>query len=142
MAETRPASITRPPVTAPIPSGKTVSFVHCGVAVCDTIAAAIKNAASILGWKVDVVASDGTPASVQAAWASVVRLHPDVAFGSGFDRALFASEASQLASMKVPVWTGLHWTARGRALPWPSSARARCPWWVSRWPPGSWPALG
>ena len=45
VAETRPASINLPPVTAPIPSGKTVSFVHCGVAVCDTIAAAIKNAA-------------------------------------------------------------------------------------------------
>ncbi len=118
VAETRPASINLPPVTAPIPSGKTVSFVHCGVAVCDTIAVAIKNAASILGWKVNVVASDGTPASVQAAWASVVRLHPDVAFGSGFDRALFASEASQLASMKVPVmdWSTLDSPGQGITL--------------------------
>jgi ABC-type sugar transport system substrate-binding protein len=107
VAETRPASINLPPVTAPIPSGKTVSFVHCGVAVCDTIAAAIKNAASILGWKVDVVASDGTPASVKAAWDTVVRLHPDVAFGSGFDHTLFASEALQLQAMHVPV---MNWT--------------------------------
>jgi hypothetical protein len=45
VAETRPASIKLPPVTTPIPSGKTVTFVHCGVAVCDAIAVAIKNAA-------------------------------------------------------------------------------------------------
>ena len=107
VAEARPASIGLPAFTQPIPAGKTVSFVHCGVAVCDTIAAAIKNAAAILGWKVDVIPTNGTPASIKAAWDSVVRLHPDVAFGSGFDRALFASEASQLAAMHVPV---MNWT--------------------------------
>jgi ribose transport system substrate-binding protein len=108
VAEARPASINLPPVAATIPPGKTVSFVHCGVAVCDTIAAAIKNAAAVLGWKVDVIPSNGTPASVKAAWDSVVRLHPDVAFGSGFDHTLFASEALQLQSMHVPV---MNWTS-------------------------------
>ena len=106
-AEARPTSIGLPPFSQAIPSGKTVTFVHCGVAVCDTIAAAIKNAADVLGWKVDVIPTNGTPASVKAAWDTVVRLHPAVAFGSGFDRALFASEASQLAAMHVPV---MNWT--------------------------------
>jgi ribose transport system substrate-binding protein len=115
VAEARPASVSLPTVRAPIPSGKTVSFVHCGVAVCDTIAAAIKNAAAVLGWKVDVIPTNGTPASVKAAWDNVVRLHPDVAFGSGFNRALFASEAAQLASMKVPVmdWSTLDSPGQG-----------------------------
>jgi ribose transport system substrate-binding protein len=112
VAEARPTSINLPPITRPIPSGETISFVHCGVAVCDTIAAAIKNAASIVGWKVDVVPTNGTPASVKSAWDSVVRLHPAVAFGSGFDRALFASEDSQLASMHVPV---MNWTTTDTA---------------------------
>ncbi len=67
VAEARPASVSLPTVSTPIPSGKTVSFVHCGVAVCDTIAAAIKNAAAVLGWKVDVIPTNGTPASVKAA---------------------------------------------------------------------------
>jgi hypothetical protein len=107
VAEARPASMNLPPVTAPIPSGKTVTFVHCGVAVCDTIAAAIKNAAAVLGWKVDVIPTNGTPASVKAAWDTVVRLHPAVAFGSGFDHTLFASEALQLQAMHVPV---MNWT--------------------------------
>ena len=115
VAEARPASVSLPTVRAPIPSSKTVSFVHCGVAVCDTIAAAIKNAAAVLGWKVDVIPTNGTPASVKAAWDNVVRLHPDVAFGSGFNRALFASEAAQLASMKVPVmdWSTLDSAGQG-----------------------------
>jgi ABC-type sugar transport system substrate-binding protein len=115
VAEARPASVSLPTVSTPIPSGKTVSFVHCGVAVCDTIAAAIKNAAAVLGWKVDVIPTNGTPASVKAAWDTVVRLHPAVAFGSGFNRALFASEASQLASMKVPVmdWSTLDSPGQG-----------------------------
>jgi ABC-type sugar transport system substrate-binding protein len=115
VAEARSASINLPPVTAPIPSGKTVTFVHCGVAVCDTIAAAIKNAATVLGWKVDVIPTNGTPASVKAAWDTVVRLHPAVAFGSGFNRSLFASEAAQLASMKVPVmdWSTLDSPGQG-----------------------------
>ena len=115
VAEARPASINLPPVTASIPSGKTVTFVHCGVAVCDTIAAAIKNAAAVLGWKVDVIPSNGTPASVKAAWDTVVRLHPAVAFGSGFDHTLFASEALQLQAMHVPVmnWTTTDTTGQG-----------------------------
>jgi ABC-type sugar transport system substrate-binding protein len=115
VAEARPTSIGLPPFSQAIPSGKTVTFVHCGVAVCDTIAAAIKNAAAILGWKVDVIPTNGTPASVKAAWDTVVRLHPALAFGSGFDRALFASEASQLAAMHVPVmnWTTTDTTGQG-----------------------------
>ena len=118
VAEARPTSIGLPPFSQAIPSGKTVTFVHCGVAVCDTIAAAIKNAAAILGWKVDVIPTNGTPASVKAAWDTVVRLHPAVAFGSGFDRALFASEASQLAAMHVPVmnWTTTDTTGQGLAF--------------------------
>ena len=107
-AEARPTSTGLPPVTKPIPTGKTVSFVHCGVAVCDTIVTALKSEAAILGWKVDVVPSDGSPASVKAAWDTVVRLHPDVAFGSGFNHTLFASEALQLQSMHVPI---MNWTS-------------------------------
>jgi ribose transport system substrate-binding protein len=109
VAEKRPTTIGLPPVTTAIPAGKTVSFVHCGVAVCDTIVSALKNAAGVLGWKVDPVASNGTPASVKSAWDSVVRLRPDAAFGSGFNRSLFASEATQLSSMHVPIldWSTL-----------------------------------
>jgi ABC-type sugar transport system substrate-binding protein len=106
-AEQHPTSMNLPRTSKAIPSGETVSFVNCGVAVCDTIAQALKNATSVLGWKLDVIPSDGTPAGVKAAWDAVVRLHPAVAIGSGFDHTMFASEALQLEAMHVPV---LNWT--------------------------------
>ena len=82
-----PTSMDLPTTTKPIPTGKTVTFVHCGVEVCSTIAAAIKYATSVLGWKSKVVPSDGSPTGVKAAWDTVVRSSPDAAFSSGFSKA-------------------------------------------------------
>ena len=139
VAKTRAASINLPQVTMFIPSGKTVTFVYCGVAVCDAIAAAIKNAAAILGRKVDVIPTNGTPASVKAAWGMVVRLHPAVASGSGVDHSLFASEAMQLQAMYVPV---MNWTITdtlGQGITFVHGGLSRCPWSVTGWPLGSSP---
>lgn len=108
-ATTLPTQLGLPKHEKPIPSGKSVAFVHCGVAVCNTVADAIKNAAGILGWKTTVVPTNGTPASVKAAWKNVARMNPDVVFNSGFDKALFAAELKQLAAKDIPVfsWTSL-----------------------------------
>ena len=98
-----PKSLGLPQTSKPIPTGKTVTYVHCGVDVCSTIAKAIKNAADVLGWKTKIVASDGSPGSVKAAWDTVVRIHPAAAFGSGFPSAMYASEVKQLKAEGVPV---------------------------------------
>jgi ribose transport system substrate-binding protein len=87
----------------PIPTGKTVTYVHCGVDVCTTIGKAIKNAADVLGWKTKVIPSDGSPGSVKAAWDTVVRMKPAAAFGSGFPTAMYASEVKQLKAAGIPV---------------------------------------
>jgi len=104
-AATLPTKMGLPASEKPIPTGKTVTFVHCGVEVCSTIGKAIENAASILGWTVKVVPSDGTPAGIKKAWDSVVKLKPDAAFSSGFDRALYAGELKKLKAMNVPVFS-------------------------------------
>jgi ribose transport system substrate-binding protein len=98
-----PSTLGLQPTAKPIPAGKTVTYVHCGVDVCSTIASAIKNAAKVLHWNVKIVPSDGSPQSVKSAWDTVVRLHPAVAFGSGFPSLMFSSEVKQLKSMGVPV---------------------------------------
>jgi ribose transport system substrate-binding protein len=100
-----PTSMDLPTTTKPIPTGKTVTFVHCGVEVCSTIVDAIKSATSILGWNLKVVPSDGSPTGVKAAWDSVVRISPDAAFSSGFSKALFSSELQQLNSKNIPVFS-------------------------------------
>lgn len=116
--DTQPTSLNLPPVTKPIPSGKTVTFVHCGVDVCTTIADAIKNAAGILGWQTTVIPSAGTPSTVKAAWDTVVRDHPSVAFDSGFDNSVFASELAQLKATNTPVmeWSVTDSPGNGVAL--------------------------
>ena len=100
-----PTSMNLPASTKPIPTGKTVTFVHCGVEVCSTIVDAIKNATSVLGWNLKVVPSDGTPTGVKAAWDNVVRTSPNAAFSSGFSKALFGSELQQLNSKNIPVFS-------------------------------------
>jgi ribose transport system substrate-binding protein len=99
-----PNTLGLPATTKPIPSGKTVTYVHCGVDVCTTIANAIKSAASVLGWKAKIVPSDGSPGSVKQAWDTVVRLKPAAAFGSGFPSVMFKSEVNQLSADKIPVF--------------------------------------
>jgi ribose transport system substrate-binding protein len=99
-----PTKLGLPATGKAIPTGKTVTYVHCGVDVCSTIAKAIKNAASVIGWNAKIVASDGSPASVKSAWAQVVRMKPAAAFGSGFPSSLFASEAKQLKADNTPVF--------------------------------------
>jgi ribose transport system substrate-binding protein len=100
---TPPSELGLPPTEKPIPSGKTVTYVHCGVDVCSTIAKAIKNSADILGWNTRIIASDGSPASIKAGWGQVVRMKPDVAFGSGAPSATYKAEVGQLEAAGIPV---------------------------------------
>jgi len=100
---TPPSTLGLQTTSKPIPSGKTVTYVHCGVDVCSTIGKAIKNAADVLGWKVKVIPSDGSPGSVKQAWDTVVRMKPAAAFGSGFPSAMYSSEVKQLKADGIPV---------------------------------------
>jgi ribose transport system substrate-binding protein len=100
---TPPSELGLPPTEKPIPSGKTVTYVHCGVDVCSTIVKAIRNSADILGWNLKVIPSDGSPASIKAGWGQVVRLGPDVAFGSGAPSATYKAELGQLEAAGIPV---------------------------------------
>ena len=102
-AMTPPNTLRLEPTGKPIPTGKTVTYVHCGVDVCTTIGKAIKNAADVLGWKTKVIPTDGSPASVKAAWDTVVRMKPAAAFGSGFPSVMFKSEVNQLKADNIPV---------------------------------------
>jgi ribose transport system substrate-binding protein len=113
-AEQFPTDLGLPKSEKPIPTGKTVTYVHCGVEVCTTIADAIKYAAKPFGWNVKIVPSNGTPASVKAAWGNVVRLKPDAAFGSGFDKTLYSAEMKKLNALNVPV---MSWATLDSTLP-------------------------
>ncbi len=94
----KPTSMGLPAITKPIPTGKKVVYVHCGVAACTVLADGAKKAAAILGWKYQTIATDGTPESVKKAWQTANRLKADVVLGSGYDRSIYEAELKELVA--------------------------------------------
>src|SRR3954452_12476130 len=56
------------PIGVPVPTGKKVTFISCGTPTCNLEADIIKTATDKLGWSFSVIASDGTPEKIKAAW--------------------------------------------------------------------------
>ncbi|MGI5129910.1 substrate-binding domain-containing protein [Pseudonocardia sp. CA-107938] len=89
-ASTRPADLTlTTPVGAPVPAGKVVDFVSCPAADCNVIAGVLKSATDKLGWRLNVLTTDGSPGSQQQAFAQIVRDRADGAIYVGIDRSVY-----------------------------------------------------
>jgi ribose transport system substrate-binding protein len=91
------------PVGKPIPAGKQIDFINCGVTACTSLYKNLSDAAKTLGWTVKQLNTQGTPESVQAAWKQAVNDKPDAVVASGFPRAVFSQQLKQLQQMKIPV---------------------------------------
>jgi ABC-type sugar transport system substrate-binding protein len=103
-ARTRPTAIpTREPVGKPIPSGKTLSFISCGNEDCTNQAKVVKQATDILGWKLIVHNTDGTPPTLKSAFGQVVRERPDGLIYNATDRSLIDKELLALERLKIPA---------------------------------------
>jgi len=98
--ETLPSTV---PISKPIPKGKTIDWLQCGISDCAILTPPLKAAAASLGWNVKVVDAGLTPESVKNAWDLAVRDHPDAVFASGFPASIFKSELAQLKAMNIPV---------------------------------------
>jgi ribose transport system substrate-binding protein len=91
------------PIGKPIPTGKRIDFINCGVTSCTILYRNLVSAAKPLGWTVKQLNTQGTPETVQAAWKQAVNDRPDAVIASGFPRAVFAQQLKQLAAAKIPV---------------------------------------
>ena len=91
------------PIGKPIPSGKRIDFINCGVTSCTILYKNLVDAAKSVGWTVRQINTAGTPESVQAAWKQAVNDRPDAVIASGFPRAVFAQQLKQLQALKIPV---------------------------------------
>jgi ribose transport system substrate-binding protein len=91
------------PISKPIPAGKRLAYVTCGVPACNTQAEIAKEAAGELGWDVTVVQATSAPADVQAAMQQVVRDKYDGVMYAGFTKESFRRELAELEAQKVPV---------------------------------------
>jgi ribose transport system substrate-binding protein len=94
------------PVGKPIPSGKRIDFINCGVSNCTELYKNLAQAAKTVGWTVKQINTQGTPETVQAAWKQAVNDRPDAVIASGFPRSVFARQLKQLQALKIPVLEG------------------------------------
>ncbi|PWD41490.1 hypothetical protein ACN93_19410 [Gordonia paraffinivorans] len=91
------------PVGKPIPAGKKIVFMNCGVEICTANGKAAAEAAAELGWTMEQVNVGVTPQEVNAAWARVARQKPDGVIATGHPSELFAESLQQLHDAGVPV---------------------------------------
>jgi ribose transport system substrate-binding protein len=98
-ASTRPTQITQTkPIDKPIPSGKKITFISCGVEACAVQGPILSEGAKLLGWTVKQVGTDGSPEKVQNAFQAAIR---DGANAVIIDAADKDALASSIAAAKA-----------------------------------------
>ncbi|MDT9591665.1 substrate-binding domain-containing protein [Nocardioides zeae] len=104
-AQQRPTELQEQlvPIGAPVPEGKTIVSILCGLTACEELNNIFVEAADVLGWEVVTLTTTGAPESVKDAWAQAVRMEPDGVIASGHDTHLYAAELAQLVEMGIPV---------------------------------------
>jgi ABC-type sugar transport system substrate-binding protein len=103
----RPTKITvTAPITKPIPKGKTIDWIVCGVPGCTVLTNPLKAAAAKLGWKVVAIPGGLTPETILNAWNLAVQNKPDAVVGTGFPESIFAAPLATLESENIAVING------------------------------------
>jgi ribose transport system substrate-binding protein len=102
--ETRPTTFSlTTPIGAAIPTGKTIAYINCGNSICASQGPILQDAAKTLGWTVNIVNTDGTPAKIQAAWAQVLRQKPDGVVYTSTPRSEIATQIAAVAKAGIPI---------------------------------------
>jgi len=101
---TRPTTFSLTvPVGKPIPSGKTIAYINCGNTICASQGPILETAAKVLGWTVNTINTDGTPAQIQNAWAQVLRQKPDGVIYTSTPRAQINAQIKAVAAAGIPI---------------------------------------
>jgi ribose transport system substrate-binding protein len=77
------------PITKSIPKGKVMTFVTDGTEEGAAQYSAVQAGAATLGWTANKIQTDGTPATVQNAWAQILREKPNAVIIGGYPRTMF-----------------------------------------------------
>ena len=105
-AAVRPTTITvTTPIDKPIPTGKKITFVSCGVEACAIQGPILAEAAATLGWTVDQVATDGSPEKVQGAIDAAIRNGSDAVILNAADKDAYAKQIADAESAGVQFVT-------------------------------------
>jgi ABC-type sugar transport system substrate-binding protein len=102
----RPTEISvTTPIDKPIPTGKKITFVSCGVEACAIQGPILSAAAATLGWTVDQVATDGSPEKVQGAIESAIRNGTDAVILNAADKDAYAKQIADAEKAGVQFVT-------------------------------------
>jgi ABC-type sugar transport system substrate-binding protein len=105
-ASERPTSIpVTTPVDKPIPTGKKITFVSCGVEACAIQGPILAAGAKSLGWTVDQVATDGSAEKVQGAIDAAIRNGADAVILNAADRDAYAKQIADAKKADVQFVT-------------------------------------
>src|SRR5215216_6643435 len=92
-ATTRPTSIgLTKPIGKPVPTGKKVAFISCGVEACEIQGDIIKQGAADLGWTASTIGTDGSPEQLQNAFQTALRQGADAVILNAVNRASVAKQ--------------------------------------------------
>jgi ABC-type sugar transport system substrate-binding protein len=95
-ATTRPTSIgLTKPIGKPVPTGKKVVFISCGVEACEIQGNIIKQGAADLGWTAETIGTDGSPEQLQNAFKTALRQGADGVIINAVNRASVAKQIEQ-----------------------------------------------
>jgi ribose transport system substrate-binding protein len=96
--------VTQPLSKTP-PTGKNVTYLECGVGICQQIAAELTNAAKLLGWHMTFVDQGTTPEQIVAAWDRALSANPkpDAILTSGVPVVVYQRELDQARQAGIPV---------------------------------------
>jgi ribose transport system substrate-binding protein len=105
-ATTRPTTIGLvQPVGKPIPTGKKVVFISCGVQACEVQGDIIKQGAADLGWTASTIGTDGSPEQLQNAFKTALRQGADAVILNAVDRASVAKQIEEAKQRGVAFVT-------------------------------------
>ncbi len=105
-ATTRPTTIgLTTPVGKPIPTGKKVVFISCGVEACEIQGNIIKQGAADLGWTAETIGTDGSPEQLQNAFKTALRQGADGVIINAVNRASVAKQIEQAKQQGVAFVT-------------------------------------
>jgi ribose transport system substrate-binding protein len=105
-ASVRPTTIpVTTPIDKPIPAGKKITFVSCGVEACAMQGPILAAGAKTLGWTVDQVATDGSPEKVQGAIDAAIRNGSDAVILNAADPDAYAKQIADAKKAGVQFVT-------------------------------------
>lgn len=116
-AAVRPTAIpVTTPIDKPIPTGKKITFVSCGVEACAVQGPILAEGAATLGWTVEQVATDGSPEKVQGAIDAAIRNGSDAVILNAADADAYAKQIADAKKAGVQFVTCCSLASAGDGL--------------------------